>query len=440
MHERVYNEIKETEPQGHLRVATALSAAASLDEVAAVVDRSAGASVAATFANLAVFDRATNRVRVIHAASLPTDIAQRWEEFPVDTATPLCAAILTGQPVLLPDMEAIRREYALLVDDTVAAGLQATASLPLRAPDGSSIGAIGLAWPEPQEFDPLQMSELEVLAELVARTALRVGDRPRTAAGPNGSSAQTDPNWPASHAQQTDSGLEAVHVLQEVLLARRFIHGPDLEVAAAYLPASDAPMGGDWYDLFAIGEATCLVVGDVAGHGIEATAAMAELKHAVRAYAAEDPTPSTIASRINRLVHRLHPGLTATLVVATWQPHTRTLWRCNAGHPPLLQCRAGEYEYVSLAYGPNAMVGVDPDHEYHQESQEVRPGTTLVFYSDGLVEQPPEAIDQTMERLLRYCADEGTLSPHRLVNDVLLWRLRQGPARDDICLMAVQFS
>lgn len=412
------------EPHGRLRLATALSVASTLDEVAQVVGRWGPPVVGSSFANLAIFDPAANEVSVVHGPSLAPDIAQKWSRFPINTPTPLCTAILTGQAVLLPDVAAIERDYALLVGDTVAAGLQATASLPLRAEDGSTIGAIGLAWPYPQPFDPLQVSHLQVIVELVARAVQHASAR-----SPEEESFQG-----------MAGGLQSVHAFQEAILGRSLRHTPDLDVAAAYLPASDAPMGGDWYDVFRVDDATCLVVGDIAGHGIDATAAMAELKHALRAYAAEDPTPSTVVSRINRFVHHFHSGLTATLIVATWQPHTRTLWRCNAGHPAPLRYDPGPCGYLPLQKGPNLLLGVDPRYEYHQEANQLAAGTTLLLYSDGLVENPPESIDDTMQKLLCFCQQHPSLSPQRLINETVLWRLREGPARDDICVMAVRLA
>lgn len=427
------------ESYDRLRLATALSAASNLDEVAEVVGRWAPPVAGATFANLAIFDPPTNRVRVVHGYSLDSDLAEKWAEFPIDARTPLCAAILTGQPVLLGDLNAIGEEYDLLLDDTVAAGLEATASLPLKGADGSSIGAIGLAWPRPQSFDASQLSELGVVTELVARAARRVAKAAGPTAAPAvGATSAVDTSAADSGAPPASPSLRAVHDLQEALLARSFNPTRPLDVAAAYLPASDAPMGGDWYDVFPVEDATCLVIGDVAGHGIDATAAMAELKHAVRAYAVEDASPAAVVSRTNRLIHRLHPGLTATLIVSTWQHHSRTLWRCNAGHPPMLSCRPGEFEFVPLLGGPDLLLGVNPDYEYRQEARQLRPDTTILLYSDGLVEQPPEPIDDTMERLLDFCREQPSLVPQRLVNDILLWRLRQGSAPDDICLMAVR--
>jgi serine phosphatase RsbU (regulator of sigma subunit) len=408
--------------QGRLRLATALSVASTPDEVAEVVGRWAPPVAGSAFANLAVYDPALNQVSVVHGPMLEPEIAKRWTSFPIGTPTPLCTAILTGHPVLLGDLEAIERDYPALLDDTVAAHLQATASLPLKAVDGSTVGAIGLAWREPQEFAAPHVTDLEVIAELVARAIQQSAERKLEGRPPRGLAA----------------GMPTVYALQEALLSRSLSHGPELEVAVDYLPASDSPMGGDWYDVFRVAEATCLVVGDIAGHGIEATAAMAELKHAIRAYATEDPTPSAVVARINRFVHRVHGSLTATLVVATWDPRTRTLRRCNAGHPPMLQFRSDRHEYLALARGANLMIGVDPTYEYHEEVNQLCAGTMLLLYSDGLVENPPESIGDTTQRLLDQYDRQLPASPQRLVNETLLWRLRQGPVRDDICLMAVR--
>lgn len=421
---RVQDVSVHAEPDGRLRLATALSVASTLDEVAQVFGRWGPALVGSSFANMAIFDPATNMVDVVHGPSLTSEIAQKWSRFPLEAPTPLCTAIVTGRAVLLGDLAAIEADYPVLLDDTVAAGLQATASLPLRAADSSTFGAIGLAWASPQQFDDLQASHLELIAELVARAVQQVPVR--------------SPDDQA--VRNSDGGLQSVHALQEALLQRGLRHGAGVEVAAAYLPASDAPMGGDWYDVFEVGGVTCLVVGDIAGHGIDAVSAMAELKHAVRAYAAEDPSPAAVVTRINRFAHELHDGLTATMVMVTWNPRTRSLWRCNAGHPPMLRHQDGAWAYTPLEAGPNLMIGADPAYRYHQEGGPLSVGATLVLYSDGLVENPPEAIDHTMQRLLDHCEGQLPVSPQRFVNETLLWRLRQGPARDDICVMAVRLS
>ena len=113
-----------------------------------------------------------------------------------------------------------------------------------------------------------------------------------------------------------------------------------------YLPASDAAMGGDWYDVFPVVGGTCLVIGDVAGHGVQSAAVMGELRNSVRAYAIEDPSPASVLTRLNTMMCQLEPGEYATAIVAVWDEERGTLLRSNAGHPPVLRCRRGEFVFL----------------------------------------------------------------------------------------------
>jgi hypothetical protein len=410
-------DLRQDEARVHL--ATTLARAACEADVTAAVAAWAAPAAGAVFANTAILDPATNQVRAFHPASLAAPIAARWTAFPLGSPTPLCEAILTGYPVLLPDLVSISERFPELTADTVASGLQATASVPLRDRRGSSIGALGFAWAEPQPFSPQQLSRLALLSELAAQALEAV---------------RRHPGRP-----RTDTGHDSL-ILQEALLPTLFPDCPGLEVAAAYLPANDAPMGGDWYDVFPVDSLSCLVIGDVSGHGAEAAAAMAELRHAVRAFADEDPEPASVVTRLNRFACRQVPDAAATLIVAVWDPVERLLRRCNAGHPPILRCRFDEYSFLAPAGGPQLMIGVDPGHAYGEEAKELRPGTTLLMYTDGLIERPRQHLEDGMSSLLAFTEQHPNLSPRMLVDEILLWRLRQGPCSDDLGLLAVRLG
>jgi hypothetical protein len=163
---------------GQLRLATALADAGTVDDVAASVARWGAAAAGASFANIAMFEADRNQVRVVHAPSLVTGIAERWSLFGIEAQTPLCDVIVSGERVLLPDLDHIAENYPVLLDDTVASGLQATASLPLRSPDGSNIEAVGFAWEKPQQFTPQQVLRLDLIAGLTAHSLHRVTHGP----------------------------------------------------------------------------------------------------------------------------------------------------------------------------------------------------------------------------------------------------------------------
>ena len=157
-------------------------------------------------------------------------------------------------------------------------------------------------------------------------------------------------------------------------------------------------MGGDWYDAFLVGHRMFLVLGDVAGHGVRSASVMGQLRNAARAYAIEDPSPSQVLARMNRMLCRLEPGHTATAIVGVWDGETRTFTLSSAGHPPVLRCRTGEFGYLEPTRR-GIMLGVTLESEYDEDIKVLRPGTTLMFYTDGLIESPDRSLDHGMDDL-----------------------------------------
>ena len=167
---------------------------------------------------------------------------------------------------------------------------------------------------------------------------------------------------------------------------------------------------------------------------------MAELRYAVRAYAADDPVPEHIVSRTNWTLCRYRPDDTATLIVGVWEAASRAFRRCNAGHPPILRCRFDDFGFLTLTGYPQPLLGLDPDFAYRHEDKERRPGTTLLLYSDGLIEVPGEHRHRGLGRLLDFVRHQPDLAPQTLLDETLLWRLRQGRCLDDLGLLAVRLE
>lgn len=226
-------------------------------------------------------------------------------------------------------------------------------------------------------------------------------------------------------------------LLQAAFLPATLPPTPGLDVAAAYLPASGEPMGGDWYDVFPVGGMTCLVLGDVAGHGLAAASLMGQLRNAARAYAMEDPSPGHVLDRLNRFLCWADPDVTATAIVATWDPTRHTITRANAGHPPPLRCRAGEFAYL-VPPAEHRLLGLEPHRNYVEEEKTLRDGTTLLFYSDGLIEERHRAFDNGMMALLEYVKSLGDLAPLPLCDALVSWRYERWARDDDMCILAVR--
>jgi serine phosphatase RsbU (regulator of sigma subunit) len=399
------------------QLAAALSKTATPQDVARALAEHGGPAAGATFSNMAILDTETSRVQVVHRSIMDPRIADRWSEFDLSAPTPLCEAMRTQRAVLFGSVDRVGEHYPNLLADTRAASLSALASLPLISADGDVLGATGFGWPEDQEFTPSQEKRLNLIAQLTSealeRAALQVSqERLRV-------------------RERAESQL-----LQRAFLPKELPQSESLELAAVYLPARDAPMGGDWYDAFPVDGGICLVIGDVAGHGVDSAAVMAQLRNAVRAFADEDPSPARVLSRLNRMMCRLEPGATASAIVALWNESTGTILRSNAGHPPVLRCRSEEFGFLMSPGG--LLLGVRPDQEYAEEAKVLRPGTTLLFYTDGLVETRDRSMDDSMADLLSFVEGLPDYSPKRICDEVLDWRLTAARQEDDMCLLAAR--
>jgi hypothetical protein len=219
---------------------------------------------------------------------------------------------------------------------------------------------------------------------------------------------------------------------------------PGLQMIARYLPAPHASqVGGDWYDSFPLPDsATALVIGDVVGHDLEAAAGMAQLRNMLRAYAwgRQDP-PSLIVERLDAAVTHLTDISMATMIFGriekTADGHWELSWS-NAGHPPpLLISRDGRTTY--LTSGQGILLGVG---EYTSRPDAVAllaPGSTLLFYTDGLIEEPGHSLDEGLNRLSRHAAALAH-RPLPSFTDRLLHRVRPAGNDDDVALLALRPS
>jgi anti-sigma regulatory factor (Ser/Thr protein kinase) len=209
-----------------------------------------------------------------------------------------------------------------------------------------------------------------------------------------------------------------------VLLAARFIPG-----------GAGVEIGGDWYDVLEIGDGTIgLVIGDVAGRGVQAAAVMAQLRNALRAYALEAHPPATALEHLNLLAWGLEESVMATVVYLVFDPTSSVVRVANGGHlPPLQLGPDGSGRY--LDEGRSLPLGVNPATTYVEAEYTLDPGSTLLLYTDGLVERRDEDLDDGLRRL-----EESATAPYDGLEplcDHLLEAL--GPTgADDVALLALQ--
>jgi PAS domain S-box-containing protein len=236
----------------------------------------------------------------------------------------------------------------------------------------------------------------------------------------------------------------AVEVLHETLIRPRFPAHASLDFAARYVAAEhDLEVGGDWYDAFALPYGGVMVaVGDVSGHGVDSARLMAKLRHSTRAYGCIEHDLSRLLTWLDRFLvqFRDDDSQIATLFVARLDPATGMMSVASAGHPPALL--VGERDSQFLAVRPGPPLGTDSaPHAYEVSHAELTRGSTLVLYTDGLVERRDESLVSGLERLrVASLAANGARDAKELCEQVIEACLADSAREDDVCILAVHRS
>lgn len=201
---------------------------------------------------------------------------------------------------------------------------------------------------------------------------------------------------------------QVAQTLQRALLPERLPVVPGLSVAAHVSPGGHGTqVGGDWYDAIALpGGRLGVVVGDVAGRGIEAAARMGELRAVARAYALEGHDPVALVERMNGYHAALGADLMTTLLYAVFEVDSGCMRFVNAGHPPPLVALPGDGG-PKLLDGSGPPLGVLDTWRYDEHTVELPHGALALMYTDGLVERRGEALDAGLERLCRAVGDDA---------------------------------
>jgi serine phosphatase RsbU (regulator of sigma subunit) len=242
-------------------------------------------------------------------------------------------------------------------------------------------------------------------------------------------------------ADQARAQLEAEHrALQMFVRAMLPPALPEIagaELAAVYLPVVEkVDIGGDWFDSFRLPDGRlALAVGDVTGHDLHAATVMGQVRNAVRAYAFEDPAPGEVLRRTDLLLSREPELNLVTMVYGVYDPETCHLTWANAGHPAPLLRHDGD---VCALSGPGGvMLGVFGDGApYPEGTVRLAPGDTVLWFTDGLVDQrgtDPAAATLDLMAVLA----GADAAPARLLAEITERMLTGGEQEDDVCLLAL---
>jgi serine phosphatase RsbU (regulator of sigma subunit) len=235
---------------------------------------------------------------------------------------------------------------------------------------------------------------------------------------------------------------QIAETLQRSLLPDQLPLISGVDLAARYVPATrDVHVGGDWYDVVPLpGGLIGLAVGDVAGHGLQAAATMGQLRMALRAYALHDAAPTTVLHGLHQLIAQLPMREMVTLVYLLYDPDSGTLRYANAGHPPPAVVEDGTVRFLEEALSPP--VGVTPDGEpggsYPEAQTALTPGSTLLLYTDGLIERRGVSLQEGLDRLVAQVAGQADAELEQLCDGVLAALTDGGTNADDIALLALR--
>jgi PAS domain S-box-containing protein len=236
--------------------------------------------------------------------------------------------------------------------------------------------------------------------------------------------------------------------LQRSLLPERLPEVESADLAYRYLPAGPGDeIGGDWFDVISLsGGRVALVVGDVVGHGVHASATMGRLRSAVRTLADADFTPDELLTRLDDLVIRLDREegpdarsaaegasgeVGATCLYAVYDPVAGCCDLARAGHPPPVLMRSdGTVEVLELPPGPPLGLGGLP---FEAARIDMAEGSTLALYTDGLIEAPGRDVDVGLDLLTE--ALRHPAADLEEICDEVLRKVRPDPPADDIVLL-----
>ncbi|MGV9347062.1 SpoIIE family protein phosphatase [Streptomyces spiralis] len=214
-----------------------------------------------------------------------------------------------------------------------------------------------------------------------------------------------------------------------------------LQLAARYAASSTtAQVGGDWYDSFVVPSGdTAVVIGDVTGHNLDAAIAMSQLRSMLRGIAVDrQEPPEMVLRRLDLANHSLHREATATCIYGLIKGSAHGPWELShsaAGHlPPLLTTAEGDTHY--LEQGAGLLLGMDPEMPRHTAVDSLPAHSTLLLYTDGLIERRGEPLGHALTRLRRYTADLARESLDTFCDELLIGLGADNT--DDIAILAVR--
>ncbi|GHD80765.1 hypothetical protein GCM10010336_64930 [Streptomyces goshikiensis] len=354
---------------------------------------------------------------VVHGIREDCSFYPVGERVDLQPSTPHLRCLDSMQAVLEPDLKTAAGWRAQDFEHTntlLAQNVHSLISTPLLARGV----VLGVATFYRSEASPFGDDDLSMAQELTARAALCIDNACR---------------YTREHA--------TVLALQRSLLPHSLPEHSCVELAHRYLPA-ESSVGGDWFDVIPLtGTRVALLVGDVVGHGLHAAATMGQLRTAARNFAELDLPPDEVLTHLDNLVGRLdgadcdrEPLIGATCLYAIYDPTTQLCTMARAGHPPpAVVGPDGNVTFPDLPAGQPLGLGGLP---FETAEIHLPKNSSLVLYTDGLLEDRHRDIDEALELLRSTLAHPGR-APEDTCAAVMDTVAPQHPG-DDIALLVAR--
>jgi serine phosphatase RsbU (regulator of sigma subunit) len=225
----------------------------------------------------------------------------------------------------------------------------------------------------------------------------------------------------------------AAAMLERELMPSRLPTLPGLQLAARYAPAEDRSIGGDWYDAFVLPSGQLwVVIGDVAGHGLSSAVVVSRVRSAVRSYALLGGHVSDVLAMTNRKLLHFEIDTMVTAICAVAEPPYERFTISTAGHPPPVLATPTGTDLVDVVPGPP--LGAIEDARYPSTTVVLPTNSTMLLYTDGLIERRGEAVDVGLQRL---CSATANDAPESVCRDVMLRLVGSTSTVDDVALLAI---
>ena len=376
----------------------------------------------------------------------------------------LCAAVITDQ---IPHVMADAGSDPRTADNPFvrAHGVRFYACVPITTADGHRLGTVTVLDSRPRDAGEVDLAVLDDLAAIVMEQLewrllsldavlderrLRdtaQSDRDDAVVARDVARLDRDDAVRDRNIAERERDLiqEFATALQQTLLPPMLPEIAGLELACHYHPASTRQVGGDFYDVFALGsDRWAFFIGDVEGHGVGAAVATSLIRYTLRASALHNDDPTKTLAELNRVLLRENqPRRFCTVLFGTLQPHPDgdgfLVTIATGGHPPALLADARHGDVRPVRSRGGMLVGALASATFDVCTAHLQPGQTLLLYTDGIIEARRGANPFDETSLAAYMGERADLGAGGLVADLATLIPKLEP-EDDVALLAFGVS